>query len=164
MTSAPDAPQADGGGAPIADGVDRVSRGHRAVPHTADVAVEAWANSREECLAETVRALVETFADFGEAVPDDSVVLTLAGETDEALLVAVLDEVIYQIEVYGRVVVDVSVDERTGATKGQVEVRLATVPVEMVNQVGAVPKGVALYELRFGREARLWRAHVVADV
>jgi SHS2 domain-containing protein len=151
-------------GGAIVGGVDRVSSGHRTVPHAADIAVEAWADSREECLAEEVGALVEIFADIGEAVPDDSVAFALMEETDEALLVAVLDEVIYQVEVYGRVAVDVSVDERTGATKGQIEVRLATVPVAMVDQVGAVPKAVALHGLRFGREAGMWRAHVVVDV
>jgi SHS2 domain-containing protein len=148
----------------VAGRVDRVSRGHRAVPHTADIAVEAWADSREECLAEAVQALVETFADIGEAVPDDSVAFALVEETDEAIVMAVLDEVIYQVETDGRVAVDVSVDERTGATKGQVEVRLATVPVEVVDQVGAVPKAVAVHGLRFGREAGMWRAHVVVDV
>lgn len=141
-----------------------MSSGHRAMPHTADVAIEAWADSREECLAEAVQALVETFADIGEAVPNDSVVLALPEESDEELLVAVLDEVIYQIDVYGRVAVDASIDERTGATKGQVEVRLATVPVEAVDQVGAVPKAIALHGLRFGREAGMWRARVVIDV
>ncbi|WP_067178080.1 archease [Microtetraspora niveoalba] len=141
-----------------------MSRGHRAVPHTADIALEAWADSREECLAEAVRALVETFADVGEAVPDDSVVVTMADETDEELLVTLLDEVVYQVEVPGRVAVDVSVDERTGATKGQVEARLATVPAASVEQVGALPKAVALHGLRFGREAGTWHAHIVVDV
>lgn len=140
-----------------------MSAGHRAVPHTADIAIEAWADSREECLAEVVRALVETFADIGDAVPDDSVVLTLRPEeSDEGLLVSVLDEVIYQVEVYGRVAVDASIDEWTG--EGQVEVRLATVPVEAVDQVGAMPKAVALHGLRFACEAGMWRARVVIDV
>ncbi|MEU7879109.1 archease [Microbispora bryophytorum] len=138
--------------------------GHRAVPHTADLAVEAWADSREECLAEAVRALVESLADFGDAVPDDSVVFAVVEESDEELLLAVLDEVIYQVEVYGRVAVDVSVDERTRATKGQVEVRLATIPIGMADQVGTMPKAVAWHGLRFGREAGMWRAHALIDV
>ncbi len=134
------------------------------MPHTADIAVEAWADTREECLAEAVRGLVESFADVGDAVPDDSVMISLLPDGDEDLLFRVLDEVIYQVEVYGRVAVDVSVDERTGASMGQVEVRLATVPAEMVDQVGAMPKAVAVHGLRFGREAGVWRAHVVVDV
>ncbi|HEV8559398.1 MAG TPA: archease [Actinophytocola sp.] len=39
------------------------SRGHRAVPHTADIRIEAWAPTREACLGEAVAALVESFAD-----------------------------------------------------------------------------------------------------
>ena len=139
-------------------------RGHRALPHTADIVVQAWADSLEECVAEAVRGLVESFADVNDAVPDDSVVLVVDEETDEALLVAVLDEVIYQVEVRGRVPVDVSIDERTGATKGQVEVRLATVPTERIDQVGAVPKAVALNGLRLDRVGAGWQAHVVIDV
>ncbi|MCC5576575.1 archease [Microtetraspora sp. AC03309] len=141
-----------------------MSRGHRAVPRTADIALEAWADSREECLAEAVRALVETFADIGEAVPDGSVMIALAEETDEGLLGALLDEVVYQVEVPGRVAVDVSIDERTGVSRGQVEMRLATVPVGAVGHVGGSPTAVAVLGLRFGREAGMWHAHVVVDV
>jgi len=139
-------------------------RGHRAVPRITGVAVDAWADTREECLAEAVQALVETFADVGEAVPDDSIVLVAAEETDEALLVVVLDEVIHQVEARDRVAVDVSVDERTKATEGQVEVRLATVPVAVVNRMGTVPEAVAVRELRFGRAGGGWRAHLTVDV
>ncbi|MFI7698676.1 archease [Nonomuraea sp. NPDC049480] len=137
-----------------------MSRGHRALRHLAGIDVEAWAETREECLAEAVQALVETFAEVGAAVPDDCVVVVSAEETDEALLVAVLDEVIYQVEECHRVAVDVSVDERTKATEGQVEVRLATVPVAVVDRVGAVPQAVAVRELSFGRIDGVWRAHV----
>jgi SHS2 domain-containing protein len=134
----------------------KVSRGHRT-----QVAVEAWADSREECLAEAVHALVESFADFGEVVPDDSVAFAVVDECDEELLLSVLDEAIYQVRAYGRVTVDVSVDERTGATRGQVEVRLATISLERVDQVGTVPEAVSVNGLRFGQEAGMWRAHVV---
>ncbi|WP_170222964.1 archease [Nonomuraea turkmeniaca] len=141
-----------------------MSRGHRAVPHIAGIAVEAWADTREECLAEAVQALVENFADVGDAVPDDSIVIVSAEETDEALLLDVLDEAIYQVEACRRVAVDVSVDERTKATAGQVEVRLATVPVATVDRVGPVPKAVAVRHLRFGKTDGVWQAHVNVDV
>ncbi|WP_420884068.1 archease [Micromonospora sp. CPCC 205547] len=41
----------------------RPGYGHRRVPHTADVRIEAWAPDQESCLAEAVDALVETFVD-----------------------------------------------------------------------------------------------------
>jgi SHS2 domain-containing protein len=138
--------------------------GHRAVPHTADIAVEAWADSREGCLAEAVRGLVESFADVGEARPDDSVTFVVTEESDEEVLVAVLQEVIYQLEVSGRLAVDVSVDEPAEFPVERVEARLATVPLEAVAQIGAMPKAVALHNLRFGRVDGMWRARVVVDV
>ncbi|TMR94648.1 archease [Nonomuraea basaltis] len=141
-----------------------MSRGHRAVPHTADIAVEAWADSREGCLAEAVRGLVESFADIGRARPDDSVTFVVTEESDEEVLAAVLQEVIYQIEVSGRLAVDVSTDEPTEFPVERVEVRLATVPVETVEQIGAMPKAVAQHNLRFGRAGGVWWAHVVVDV
>ena len=36
--------------------------GHRTVPHTADLRIEAWAVTCEECLAEALRGLVGSFA------------------------------------------------------------------------------------------------------
>ncbi|MEV1001432.1 archease [Nonomuraea sp. NPDC050202] len=164
-----------------------MSRGHRAVPHTADIALEAWAGGREECLAEAVRALVESFADLstapapdddvgfpapghdggeasgdGEAAADDPVPggggVPGGGQGDGAgMLIALLEEVIYQVEVHGRVVVDV----RPGQEGG---LRLATVPAEAVEQVGAMPKAVTTHGLRFGREDGEWRARAVVDV
>ncbi|MEU6969505.1 archease [Kitasatospora aureofaciens] len=37
--------------------------GHRAVPHTADLRLVAWAPTAEGCVREAVRAVVEGFAD-----------------------------------------------------------------------------------------------------
>ncbi|MFG6195153.1 archease [Nonomuraea sp. JJY05] len=139
-------------------------RGHRAVLRVADVAVEAWADGREECLAEAVQALVECCVRVGDAVPDACVMFALVEESDEALLVAVLDEVIRQIEANGRVTVDVSVDERTVATRGQVEVRLATVPVEAVERVATAPAAVAVHGVRFGCMDGVWRARLQLDL
>ncbi|MGP3910555.1 archease [Nonomuraea sp. 10N515B] len=133
-----------------------MSGGHRAMPHTADIAVEAWGDSREECLAEAVRGLVESFADIRDAPPGHGVDLTVTAQTDEDLLVEVLQEVIYQIEVHGRLVVDVS--------PGAAGLRLSTVPAESVEQVGAMPKAVTAHDVRFGETDGTWRAHVVVDV
>jgi SHS2 domain-containing protein len=133
-----------------------MSGGHRAVPHTADIAVEAWADSREECLAEAVRGLVESFADIEGAPRGVGVDVAVTAERDEDLLVEVLEEVIYQIEVHGRLAVDVS--------PCPAGLRLATVPAEAAEQVGAMPKAVTAHDVRFEEESGTWRAHVVVDV
>lgn len=43
--------------------------GHRTVPHTADLRIEAWAPTAELCIAEAVRAMVWGFADLPMAAP-----------------------------------------------------------------------------------------------
>lgn len=135
-----------------------MNSGHRLVPHTADIALEAWAPGKYECVAQAVYALVHSFAQLPADSPRDSVILALDPTSDEDFLVSVLDEVIYQMEVHGRVPADVSIDENTGV------VRLATVPTDEVRIVGAVPKAVSLHELRFEHVGGAWQCHVTVDV
>ncbi|PZG19764.1 archease [Nonomuraea aridisoli] len=135
-----------------------MSRGHRTVPHTADIALEAWADSREDCLAEVVKALVESFADAGSAAPGETVDFTAPEEDDEELLAALLEEVIYQLEVHGRLAVDVI------AGPSGTGLRLVTVPAEAAEQVGATPKAVTAHDVRFGQDNGRWHARVVVDV
>jgi SHS2 domain-containing protein len=139
-----------------------VRPGHRILPHTADLALEAWAPGKGECIAEAVRALVASFADVRAAVPRQTVTLRVAEQTDEDLLVRVLNDVIYHVEVHGLVPVDISLDVAEGVT-GRAEARFAAAPVAEVEITGAAPKAVTLHELRFGREDDMWRCHVIVD-
>lgn len=135
--------------------------GHRVLPHTADVALMAWAPSRAECIAEAVRALVASVVDVTRAAPGDGVAFPIESESDDDLLVAVLDEAIYQMEVHDRVPVDVEVAEHTG---GGAVVHFATVSTGDVELIGAVPKAVSWHDLRFGYSGGTWRCHVTIDV
>jgi SHS2 domain-containing protein len=135
-----------------------VNPGHRLVPHTADIALEAWAPIKYECVAPAVYALVDSFTELPDDAPRDSVILAVDPTSDEDFPVSVLDEVIYQMEVHGRVPADVSIDENTNA------VRLATVPTDEVRIVGALPKAVSLHELRFTQVGGAWQCHVTVDV
>lgn len=137
--------------------------GYRMEPHTADVALTAWAPTKDQCVAQAVRALVGGFVEFDGAdaagVPGDSVTAGVERTSDDDLLVSVLDEVIYQIEVYGRVPVGVTFDPDDPS-----RVRFTTVPLAAVRIVGAIPKAVSLHELRFGQVDGAWRCHVTIDV
>lgn len=59
--SAPDRPDLR---TPMTTGPGHSPHGHRSVPHTGDLRVEAWAPTREECIAEAVRGMVASFADL----------------------------------------------------------------------------------------------------
>jgi SHS2 domain-containing protein len=140
-----------------------VPAGHRVLPHTADLALEAWAPAKHECIAEAVRALVESFADVRAAMPTESVTLVAEEAADEDLLVAVLNEVIYQLDAHGRLPVDVSVSQPGGGARSRAEVRFAAAPAGQARLVGAIPKAVSLHELRFAPSGGLWRCHVTVD-
>lgn len=138
--------------------------GHRILPHTADLALEAWAPTRDQCLDEAVRALVETFATWDDAVAPDAVTCAIEPAGDENLLASVLDEVIYLVEVHRRVPTEVAEVTQVAGPVERVDVRFATVPADETTVVGAIPKAVALHQLRFGHADGGWRCQVTIDV
>jgi SHS2 domain-containing protein len=137
-----------------------MTSGHRTLPHTASLALDAWAPTRGECIAEALQALVESFADVRAAIPDQTVTLSFEEATDDDLLVRVLNDVIQQVEGHGRVPVDISVTESPDGPGGHADVRFAAAPLSGVEITGSAPKEVARHELYFGRAAGQWRCHV----
>lgn len=75
-------------------GQQRSRSGHRAVPHTADLRLEAWAATTEGCIRKAFDAVVQGFVDTSGARPAGERVCALTAGSDEDLLVSVLEEVI----------------------------------------------------------------------
>jgi SHS2 domain-containing protein len=134
--------------------------GHRTVPHTADLRIEAWAPTRDGCIRQAVLGTVESFLDTSSAQPNHTLGCRLTGDRDDDLLVVVLDEVIYLLDAAGEAPVDVEVN----GTDGGVDVSFAMADAGRLPQVGAVPKAVSLNELRFSRGRNGWRCSVTLDV
>src|SRR5512144_96159 len=80
--------------------------GHRLLPHTADVMIEAWGASWEDCLAEAARALTACFVDTSAVGATTAVPVVFAAAGEEDLLVRVLDEAVFLLDAQGVVVVD----------------------------------------------------------
>ncbi len=137
---------------------ERVPAGHRSVPHTADVQIEAWAPTREDCLAEVVRALVDTFAEVPAGAPGTPLTFRVEPDADEDMLVEVLDEVIYQMDTTGRLPAAARVVPAGGGLAVTLEL------TDRVRLIGAVPKAVALHELRFTGGPTGWSCRVTLDV
>lgn len=135
-------------------------RGHRGVPHTADVCVYAWAESREECLAEAVRALVSGFARVPSRTLTTTRVCLVTARDDEHLLAAVLEEVIYLLDVHQELAIDASVRPVAGGAT----VQFAVVDAACAEQIGAVPKAVALHGLRMDHRDGTWSCQASLDV
>ena len=134
--------------------------GHRTVPHTADLRIEAWAPTRDGCIRQAVLGAVESFLDTSSAYPRRTRQRRLTADRDDDLLVAVLEEVIYLLDTAGEAPVDLNL---TGAD-GDVDVDFAMVDASTLPQVGAVPKAVSLNELRFAHGQEGWDCLVTLDV
>jgi protein archease len=147
---------------PVVVGIARVSSpsGRRSEPHQAEVRIEAWAPSREECVAQAVLAMVESFADTTEAAQTGVVDLPVAAESCDGMLTDVLDEVICQLDTVGRLPVGVQVRRLDGG----LDVRMQMTDVDRTQLVGALPKAVALCELRFGRRTAAWSCQATLDL
>jgi protein archease len=130
------------------------------MPHTADVRIEAWAPTREECIAEAMRGLVDGFADTSRAPAAGTYQADFVTYSDDRLLAAVLDEVIYLVDTTGEVPIEVTVEP----TEDGAHLRLTTANLMATEIIGATPKAVSLHELWMEHTAQGWRCSVTVDV
>jgi protein archease len=120
----------------------RRDRGHGSVPHTADLRIEAWGPTREECIAEAVRGLVESFADAsGTGCGRVTKRHQLAAGSDADLLAAAVEEVIYGLDAGGEIPAAVEVGR---AADGGIDLTLQVVDASTAEITGAAPKAASL--------------------
>jgi SHS2 domain-containing protein len=138
------------------------STGHRMLPHTADVRFEAWAPTREECIAEAVVAAVEAFADVSTAEPTSEAAFRVEEGAAQDVLAAVLDEVVFLMDT--RDILPLRATVRP-AGDGTLDVRFEVTETSQADLVGAVPKAVSLHELAFDQSPDgHWTCVVTLDV
>jgi phage shock protein A len=137
-------------------------QGHRSVPHTADLRIEAWAPTREECLAEAARGLVDSFAVVAAARPRRTAERRFIAGSDADLLVAIIDEVIYRLDADGEIPVTVAVRP---APDGGVVLSMQLAGVGEAEITGAAPKAATLHDLRCAAgPAGPWSCGITVDV
>ncbi len=133
--------------------------GHRILPHTADIRIEAWGPSRESCLGEAVRALVDSFADTSQPSTEWTSETAVAANSGDDALVAVLNEVIYVLDTEDAVPRDVEIEWQNTALR----LRMSLVPARDLDLFGAIPKAVALHGLSFGFDGGTWSCTATVD-
>ncbi|HMK98576.1 MAG TPA: archease [Acidimicrobiales bacterium] len=137
------------------------TRGHRLLPHTADAVIEAWGPDRPACLVEAMEALVDIFAEAGDAAVTRTLPLSAEAAASADVLVSLLEEVIYVTEVLGVVPVRFHLaDTEDGGVAGDMEV----VEAGQVELVGPVPKAVSYHGLDIAEHDGTWRCRVLVDV
>jgi len=136
--------------------------GHTSVPHTADLRIEAWGPTREDCIAEAVRGLVESFADIGEATPLRAIECHLEAGSDADLLASAAEEVIYYLDTDGAIPAEV---EASPAADGGIYLTLRVVDAASAEIIGAAPKAASLSGLTCAPDASgRWLCAVTIDV
>jgi SHS2 domain-containing protein len=132
------------------------------VPHTADLRIEAWGPTREDCIAEAVRGLVESFADVGGTGRQQATERHLTAGSDADLLAAAFEEVIYALDASGEIPAAVEVSR---AADGGIDLTLRVVDAGTVEIIGAVPKAASLSGLTCAPAAPgQWSCAVTVDV
>jgi SHS2 domain-containing protein len=139
----------------------RGESGHELLPHTADVVVSAWGPTAELCFAEAVRGLVACFADVRHPSPDRAVPFNCEPAADSELLVQLLEEVIYLVDVHEVVPVRAAV-ARTA--EGGLVGEFGVVALSSVDLVGPAPKAISRHGLRFAQGGAGWQCAVIVDV
>ncbi|WIX98252.1 archease [Amycolatopsis mongoliensis] len=139
---------------------ERRPSGHRAVAHTADLRVEAWATTRERCIAEAVAGMVASFAEPSGTEPHRVVEQDVRADGDADLLAAVLDDVIYRLDTAGEIPVHTDIQ----AAPGRLRARFTMIDAAAATPVGSVPKAVSLHELRCAPGPDGWSCSVTIDV
>lgn len=118
----------------------RTPHGHRTLPHTADVIIEAWGADLVACCEEAVAALVEIYADAGNAIVVAEREVRVPPAPMGEMLLDLLDEVVFALDVAEGIPVAARI--RPGADGG-LEVRLMLAEPASVDPAGAVPKAIS---------------------
>jgi SHS2 domain-containing protein len=121
------------------------------------------ASTYEECVAEAVVALVESFADVSARPAEGNTVVPILpeGDQDQDILLAALNEVIHLLDTQSAIPVTVQ-PERT--SDARLQLSLGLVALDHVRLTGPAPKAVTMHRLRFGRDDTGWSCEVTIDV
>ena len=114
--------------------------GHRTQPHTADVIIEAWAADFETCCREAIVGLLQTCVDGSAASLCDTRRFVVAPAAPDAMLLDVLDEVIFVLDTETAVPVAATVVSDPG---GGLEIELGLAERHTVSPTGSAPKAVS---------------------
>lgn len=115
-------------------------RGHRILPHTADLIVEAWGPDIASCIEEAVTALVSTCVDARAARIERIRAVRFGPGSDEQLLLDTLEEVVFTLDTSPDVPVRATVHRRPD---DYIDVELHLAATESVQPAGPGPKAIS---------------------
>lgn len=141
--------------------VVHTQQGHRVLPHTADVILEAWGPDLASCCEEAVTALADIYVDAGAADVVERRQVHVRPGSEESLLLDVLEDVIFTLDTAEAVPIRAEV---SSAGDGGLDCMLALADRHAVTPTGAVPKAISLSELVVDSQAGIVRCRFLVDV
>jgi SHS2 domain-containing protein len=136
-------------------------RGHRVLPHTADVILEAWAPDFSSCCEQAAIALLALCIDGSRAAVVDHYRFDLRPATRESMILDLLDEIIFVLDTVQAVPVGVRARPRAD---GEIEVTLTLAERESVEAIGSAPKAISRSGVRVDDKPGLVRCAFLVDV
>lgn len=133
--------------------------------HTADVAVELRAASREALFADALVAFTDTVTDPERVAPEEEHELAVEAEDLPGLMVEWLGELVYRFEVDGLLFREAEVGIEEAGGRFRLDARARGEPYDTERHPLEVQvKGVTYHELRVEREDAGWTGRVVFDI
>ena len=133
---------------------------------TADVAFEAWGDTREELFADCASALLATMADEPEKIERRKTIsINLAHEELDLLLYSFLAELVFYKDARRMLLHadSVQIDEQKGAFRLKAIVKGEEIAPKRHRLLVDV-KAVTLHRFKVVREDGVWKATIVLDV
>jgi SHS2 domain-containing protein len=146
----------------IRDGRIAVTECWEHFPHGADIGVRGLGPTREQAFEQAAVGLTAAIADPAQVFPREAVDIEVTAPDDEALLVAWLNALVYEMAIRGCLFGRFEVQIEGGTLRG----RAWGEPVDVERHQPAVEvKGATYTELRVARmEDGTWVAQCVVDV
>lgn len=139
--------------------------------HTADSGVVAFGDSFESLLENAAAGMFSIIADVDSVKPKRSICVEVEADSCEALLVALLRELLFQHDAYGFIFKELKVEELSQLSDehGEMRFKLRAIafgePVSETNaELHGDIKAVTYHGLKVERDAGGWRAQVIFDV
>jgi SHS2 domain-containing protein len=143
-----------------------MNRGFSPFEHTADIGVEAWADSLGPLLEEVARGLCSLIADPARIEPHDEKAFFLEGQDAEEVLVALSNEIIFYVDAEGFLTREAridSVEEAPGSCAIRGALRGESLDHARHTTFTEI-KSATYHDLRIQRGPEGFRVRVVFDV
>lgn len=135
--------------------------------HTADVAVELTAESREKLFAEALSAFTDTVTEVDQVHADREHAIEVAADSLEELMVEWLSELVYRFDVDGMLFSEVSeltIEESAGGGFLLTASAHGEPYDEERHPLKVEVKGVTYHELEVEKTDGGWRGRVIFDI